>query len=258
MDTNALKGLAMGDGASIDMITHLAPKSAFAEGIKSLRTNLTFISPGSPPKLFLVTSPGPGEGKTTTSVNMAIAMAQSGLKTIIIDADLRRPRIHKALSIDNIKGRGIANVIAGDIELDDVVRETGVENLSVLTCGDIPPNPSELLHADRFIKLIDELSEKYDRVVFDSPPLGAVSDALIVSHCVDATLLVLKFGHTRRELLRRAVDQLVTVGAPFTGCVLNDIDASGSGYGYSYYYYYRYNYSDDASRDDKKRSKAAS
>ncbi len=232
---------------TIDTMTAIAPKSSFAEGIKTLRTNLMFMAPDNPPKLLLVTSPGPGEGKTLITINMAIAMAQSGLKTLIVDTDMRRPRVHKALGIEN--GTGISAAIVGKAKALDLVRETDVENLHVLSCGDIPPNPSELLHTDLFHQVVDELAAGYDRVIFDSPPLAAVSDALILSHSVDATLLILKFGQTRRELLKRSIDQLEAIGAPFMGCVLNDITAdASSAYGYSYYYY-RYRYDSDDGPD---------
>lgn len=232
---------------TIDTMTAIAPKSSFAEGIKTLRTNLMFMAPDQPPKLLLVTSPGPGEGKTLITINMAIAMAQSGLRTLIVDTDMRRPRVHKALGIE--AGIGISSAIVGKAKALDLVRETDVENLSVLSCGEIPPNPSELLHTDNFHTVVDELAEAYDRVIFDSPPLAAVSDALILSHSVDATLLILKFGQTRRELLKRSIDQLEAIGAPFMGCVLNDITAdASSAYGYNYYYY-RYRYDSDDGPD---------
>lgn len=222
-----------------DTITHTAPKSSFAEGIKTLRTNLMFMAPDNAPRLLLVTSPGPGEGKTLTSVNMAIAMAQSGQKTIVIDGDMRRPRLHKALGL-GAKERGLTSVIMGRAELSDVVLSTQIDNLYALSCGEVPPNPSELLHSERFQELIARLSEEYDRVIFDSPPLGAVSDALVLSQSVDGVLLILKFGKTQRELLRRSVEQLESIGAPFMGVVLNEISAQASGYAYSYYYRYSY------------------
>ncbi|MFW6053766.1 MAG: GumC family protein, partial [Persicimonas sp.] len=238
-----LKGIddSLGDSA-LDTLSYTAPKSSFAEGIKTLRTNLMFMAPDNPPKLLLVTSPGPSEGKTLSSVNMAIAMAQSGQKTLIIDSDMRRPRIHKALGVEN--DGGLSTIITGQAGLDDVLKQTEIENLDVLTCGAIPPNPSELLHAGRFRELVEELREKYDRVIFDSPPLAAVSDALVLSHQVDSVLLILKFGQTRRELLRRSIEQLDAIGAPFMGCVLNDIQAGESAYAYSYYYRYQYEDSD--------------
>ncbi|MEM1347470.1 MAG: CpsD/CapB family tyrosine-protein kinase, partial [Myxococcota bacterium] len=197
--------------------------------------------------------PTTAQGKLlrNSSASSTVAMAQSGLRTIVVDSDMRRPRIHKAFGGRN--GKGLSSILTDDMPLAEAALETDVENLEVLTCGPIPPNPSELLHTTRFQRLLEELDERYDRVIFDSPPLGAVSDGLVLSHSVDAVLLILKFGQTRRETLRRAIEQLVTVGAPFMGCVLNDIDASTGGYGYSYYYY-RYNYDDRADSSDDMKS----
>lgn len=247
VDAATIKGLA--DNASLDIITHVAPKSSFAEGIKTLRTNLMFMAADEPPKLLLVTSPGPGEGKTLISSNMAIAMAQSGLKTLIVDNDLRRPRVHKALGLKNAKG--VSEIAIGEATLEETLLPSGIENLWVLPAGDIPPNPTELMHTARFEKLIEELSQKFDRVIMDSPPIGAVADALILSRFVDAVLLVVKYGTTRRETFRRSIDQLDAIGAPLMGCVLNDIKKDAAGYGYSYYYY-RYNYEEKPTKPDSK------
>lgn len=240
INSSLFKNLSNVPGNASDIVTAIAPKSSFAEGIKALRTNIMFMTPNEPPRLLTVTSPGPGEGKTMISSNISIAMAQSGLKTVIIDADLRRPRVHKAFDLEN--NHGLSSILADGMDLDDAVQKTNVENLDILTSGPIPPNPSELLHTEDFKALCKALGKKYDRVIFDSPPMGAVSDPIILSHMVDGTLLVLMFGKTRRELLRRSIEQLVTVGAPFLGCVLNNIDVGRGGYyGYSYY---RYNYDD--------------
>src|SRR5690554_28437 len=249
IDGSALKSLETIGETAADTITFTAPKSSFAEGIRTLRTNLMFMAPDNPPRLLLVTSPGPGEGKTMTSVNMAIAMAQSGQKTLIIDADMRRPRLHKALGIEN-RDQGLSSIILGNEELDQIIQATRIENLSMLSCGQIPPNPSELLHSERFAKLVEEVGEKYDRVIFDSPPLGAVSDALVLSHSVDGVLLILSFGNTQKEMLRRSVDQLMSIGAPLMGFVLNEIRADASGYAYQYYY--RYSYENRGADDGEK------
>jgi polysaccharide biosynthesis transport protein len=239
--------------ASLDRIAYIAPRSSFAEGMKTLRTNLMFMAPDNPPRLLLVTSPGPGEGKTMCSSNMAIALAQSGLRTLIVDTDLRRPRVHKAMDCNNKVG--LVNAITGEMTLDEVIQPTEIENLFVLPSGANTPNPAELLHTARFRQIVRDLADKYDRVIFDSPPLGAVSDALVLGHMVDAVLLILKFGQTRRELLRRSIEQLETVGAPFMGCVLNNIDASSGSY--SYYYYYRYDGGEEGA-PPKKRGKKGS
>ncbi len=238
VDASTVKSLEVFGESALDTLTHTAPRSSFAEGIKSLRANLMFMAPDNPPKLLLMTSPGPSEGKTLTSVNMAIALAQSGLRTLIVDTDLRRPRVHKALGASNEVG--LSSMITGDTTLEQAVKDTGIENLSILACGPIPPNPSELLQSDKFQKIVEEMKGSYDRILFDSPPLAAVADALVLSHTVDAVMLILKFGQTRQELLRRSIEQLEAIGAPFIGCVLNNISADSAGYGYAYYYRYRY------------------
>jgi capsular exopolysaccharide synthesis family protein len=253
VDAATLKGLGE---TSLDLITHFAPKSSFAEGIKTLRTNIMFMSADKAPRLLLVTSPGPGEGKTLISANMAIAFAQSGLRTIIVDNDLRRPRVHKALGVKN--NRGVSEIAIGGGKLDELAMATEVENLWVLPAGQIPPNPTELMHTKRFEDLLTELTQKYDRVILDSPPIGAVADALILSRFVDAVLLVVKYGTTRRETFRRSIDQLDAIGAPLMGCVLNDIKKDAAGYGYTYHYY-RYNYEEvPEKRGKSKSSKLAS
>jgi len=235
LDADVLAGLeAYGDSAA-DTITHFAPKSSFAEGIKTLRTNLTFMSPDNPPSTILVTSAGPGEGKTISSVNMAIAIAQSGSETLLVDTDLRRPRIHNALDLD--KTAGVSGLIRGESTLQTAVQSTDIEDLFCLTSGEVPPNPSEMLHSDRFHDLVDQMRRQFDRVIFDSPPLAAVSDALIISNTVDGALLVVEFGKTRRETFLRSLERLHGVGAPLLGFVLNSVARNASGYGYPYYRY---------------------
>lgn len=254
LDLQAVAGLATEGAPTLDMMTHLAPKSSFAEGIKTLRTNLMFISPDNPPKMLLVTSPGPGEGKTLLSSNMAIAMAQSGFRTLIVDCDLRRPRVHKAMGLEN--SAGVSDVVSGAATLADAIQSTEVENLFALPAGHIPPNPSELLHTKAFAELLKGLRNQFDRILLDSPPVGAVADAMILSRSVDGVLVVLKYGQTRRELFRRSIDQLEAIGAPLMGCILNDVKRNAAGYGYSYYHY-RYNYEERPDSDSKKNKLAS-
>lgn len=246
VDNSLLKGVESLGESPVDTITHTAPQSSFAEGIKTLRANLMFMSPDNPPCTLLVTSPGPGEGKTISSTNMAIAMAQSGQRTLLVDADMRRPRVHKALGLDN--NTGLSTVILGEVSINDAVQLTEIDNLSVLSCGEIPPNPSELLHTERFSTMLDELRTRYDRIIFDSPPLGAVSDALVLSQSVDGVLLIMKHAKTHKDLLKRALDQLGGIGAPLMGCVLNDVKPDAAGYGYSYYYYGGQYYQDNSDK----------
>lgn len=251
VEQSTLKGVPVHGDSALDTLAATAPRSSFSEAIKTLRTNVMFMAPDEPPEVILMTSPGPGEGKTLSSLNMAIALAQSGEETIVVDSDMRRPRIHKALGIDDEPG--MSQILTEDLDLDDAIAESPVEEgPDVLTCGPVPPNPSELLHTERFRDLVDRLRNRYDRVVFDSPPMAAVADALILSHSVDAVLLILRFGQTRQDTLSRSVEQLEAIGAPLLGAVLNDIDES-SGYSYAYYYRYRYDEPEDVDFDDADR-----
>ncbi len=252
VDPQTLRGVGAQD-YEIDIITKLAPKSSFAEGVKTLRTNLMFMAGSNPPRVLLVTSPGPGEGKTLISSNMAIAMAQSGLKTLIIDLDLRRPRIHKALGVTN--DLGMADMIKDKTPIDAIIHKTDVLNLDVIPAGKIPPNPTELLHSPEFDRVLAELRERYDRVIIDSPPIGAVADALILSRSADGVLLVLKYAQTRRDMFKRVVEQLEGIGAPLMGCVLNDIKRNSPGYGYSYY---SYRYGNDEAKSKPNNDRLAS
>lgn len=247
LDADVLDGLELIGESTIDTITHTAPKSPFAEGMKRLRTNLAFMAPDEPPETLLVTSSGPREGKTIICVNMSIAMAQSGLNTVVVGTDMRRPRLHKALGLEN--NRGVSNYVTSDDEVSSFVQSTVIDNLHVVTAGDLPPNPSELLHSDKFEEFVEALRRDFDRVIFDSPPLAAVSDPLILSQLVDGVLLVVKCGQSRMGMLDHSVDQLREIGAPMLGFILNDVPADRTGYG-SYYGTYRYYGSSEKDSDD--------
>jgi succinoglycan biosynthesis transport protein ExoP len=227
---------------SKDLYVWKNPKSSVAECCRSIRTNLLFMSPDKPARTMLITSAGPQEGKTTVAVNLAISLAQSGLSVLLVDTDLRRPRLHKALGIA-ATGEGLSKAVVGEREVFSVVRDTGIPNLSVLPCGACPPNPAELLHSDRFRRIVDELAGRYDRVIFDSPPLGAVTDPAILSRLTDGTIFVAKAGRTTRDALARARAQLLGSDGRVNilGCIINDLDVNRGGrYGYYYYYYSHY------------------
>lgn len=227
--------------ASADLFQWQNPKSQIAEHCRAIRTNLLFMSPDKPLKALLITSSMPQEGKTTVALNVAISMAQSGEKTLIVDTDMRRPRVHKALGLTARKG--VSSVLVGEQTVDDVIVETPVENLLCMPCGATPPNPAELLHTKRFKELVGDLLERYDKVVFDSPPVGAVTDPVILSKAVDGTILVVKSGVTARQLLAKTGRVLTDVKANVLGVVLNDIDPERRTYGgYYHYYYYRRRY----------------
>jgi succinoglycan biosynthesis transport protein ExoP len=226
-----------------DLYVFQNPKSQVAECCRAIRTNLLFMSPDRPARTMLITSAGPQEGKTTVAVSMAITMAQSGLRVLIVDTDMRRPRIHRALGIP-ASAEGLSAAILGKAGVLSYVRASAVPNLWTLPCGATPPNPSELIHADRFHQIVKEVASEFDRVIFDSPPLGAVTDASILARMTDAVLMVAKAGRTSKYALLRARRQITGDSrVNLLGCVLNDISLSNQReYGYYPYYYSRYGY----------------
>jgi succinoglycan biosynthesis transport protein ExoP len=220
------------------------PKSSIAEACRAIRTNLLFMTPDRPLRTMLVTSSGPREGKSTTVINTGITMAQSGSRVLLVDTDMRRPRLHKAFGVPN--EIGVSSVIVGEATLGEIVKSTEVPNLFVAPCGPIPPNPAELFHAKAFQDLIDAALERFDRVIFDSPPVNAVADPLVLSTRVDGVLLVFRASETQRALAQRAVRALRAVQAKLLGGIVNDVDIDDSRYGSYYEAYRRYGY-DDAS-----------
>ncbi len=225
-----------------DLIVHTHPRSAVAECCRTIRTNLAFMSTDSPLRSVVVTSPGPAEGKSTVVVSLAITMAHSGRRVLLVDTDLRRPRIHKAFSTN--PRLGITSILAGDATIEQSVQSTIVDGLSLLPCGPVPPNPSELLHTAKFAALLEDLKQRYDLLVFDSPPVSVVIDAAIIGPQLDGVILVAESGRTSRDALAHSLRQLRDVGSKMLGCVLNDVDLSKqSAYGYYYYYSGGYYYS---------------
>ena len=243
----ALADIIRAGSKDLYVLTH--PKSAVAECCRAIRTNLLFMTPDSPAKTLLVTSAGPQEGKSTTAINLAITLAQSGLRVLLVDTDMRRPRLHKAFGIPaNVDG--VSRAILGETDVMKSIRETGVPNLSLLPCGACPPNPSELLHAQRFVHIKDTLLEHFDRVIFDSPPIGVVTDAAILARITDGVVLVARGGGTTKDALARARRQISGEGVHILGVILNDLDLSKpGGYGYFYHYSkYGYYYGDDGAK----------
>ncbi len=221
------------------LITHFDPKSPVSEAYRTLRTNLQFSKVERDVKCILITSSGPKEGKSTTATNLAIAMAQSGQRVVLVDADLRRPVIHSIFDLD--KDQGLTNFLMNTNTFEEVILDTFQENLSIITSGVLPPNPSELLGSAKMEELIQSLREAFDIIVFDSPPIIAVTDAAILSTKVDGTLLVVSAGQTNKEVIQRSQTLLQNVDTKILGTVLNNVSLEG-GYGSSYYYYYYYQY----------------
>lgn len=239
-----------------DMVVHEAPKSSAAECCRAIRTNLTFMGTGKSQSALAVTSANPREGKTTVALSIAITFAQSGKRVAVIDTDMRKPRIHRALGATN--ARGVTSVLVKAHSLEEAMQDTAVPGLSFLACGPVPPNPSELLHSKEFGALIEELRSKYDQLIFDSPPLAAVTDAAVLAPQVDGTVIVVSARQTSRDALASVLRQLRDVGARITGAVLNRVDLSERRYGYGSYYYYHNDsyYGTDASEDEQPAAEA--
>jgi succinoglycan biosynthesis transport protein ExoP len=216
-----------------ELLVHTHPKSVVAEAARAIRTNLMFMSPDNPYRCLLVTSAGPAEGKTTVAASIAIAIAQAGQRVCLVDCDLRKPRVHVLFKERNDKG--VTGALLDPNQLRSFVTETEIPNLSILKAGPTPPNPADLMHSDAFGRLLEELRGEFDRVVIDSPPIGLVTDGVILSTRVDATVLVVRALTTRRDSAKRAVRSLRDVGANCAGFVLNAV-ASQQGYYYSGYY----------------------
>ncbi len=220
-----------------DLFVMKNPKSSPAECARFIRTNLMFMSPDKPLKSFLVTSAAPQEGKTTTAISLAVTMAQSGSRTLIVDTDMRRPRLHRAFGVSN--DAGLSSTIVGETTLDDAIQATDAQDLDVLVCGPIPPNPAELLHTEAFKQIVKQLSSRYERVIFDSPPVGAVTDPVVLGTHLDGAVVVLKAQVTSKDAAQQALRTLKDANVHIFGAVLNDVDLNNKRYGSGYYAYYR-------------------
>jgi capsular exopolysaccharide synthesis family protein len=237
--------------AGIDLLPHSDSRSAIAEAYRAFRTSLLLASASSP-KVIVISSTFAREGKTTTSVNLATVLAQMGKPVLLIDADLRRPRLQKVF-----RGKmnlGLVNYLAANIPLDDVIQETQVPNLSLILSGPTPPNPSELLGSDRMKHLIHEIRAKFAFVIFDSPPVMAVTDSIVLAANADGVVLCVHGGQTPRDIVQRAAERLRQSNIPVLGAILNNLDLQQYGYSFkkSYYDYY-----DEETRSPKEASKKA-
>ena len=233
MATNTKAGKD-GNGAGLVALTN--PKSAAAEAYRALRTNIQFASPDKPVHTLLATSTSPDDGKSTTIANLAITFAQAGSPTVLVDADLRRPHLHRLFGLQNEAGltswvgeatRG-KEAMAAPLPL----HETRVPNLHVLTSGPVPPNPAEILASQRMAELLEKLRGVAEYVLLDAPPIIAVTDAAVLSPRVDGVLLVVNAGKTRRDLAIKARDMLRQVNANLLGVVLNNATVDKSAYKY--------------------------
>ena len=219
----------------VETVTLVRPQSQMAESYRALRTSLLLSNLGAPPKVIMVTSARPQEGKTTTSINTAIVLAQKGVRVLLMDADLRRPSIHKTFGMG--PRSGLSNVLTGSATLQQtIVASPILPNLFIMPAGTPPPNPAELLASSNMRDLLAELRGLYDHIVIDTPPTLSVTDAVVLSPRADATILVIRSGQTTKQALRRARDILMQVNAHVAGVLLNAVDLTSP----DYYYYYEY------------------
>jgi capsular exopolysaccharide synthesis family protein len=209
---------------------YLASKSVVAEAYRTIRTAVFFGAPKGEAKTILVTSPAPGDGKSTIVSNLAIAMAQAGQKTLVLDGDFRRPVQHKIFEID--QNKGLSSVLAGRLTVDEAVQPGPVKGLDILCRGPEVPNPSELLNSDVFAEILKNLSERYDRIIIDSPPVTPVADSQILGALCNVTVLVLRAEKSTRRISQQARDALLSVGARILGVVVNDVSPKRGYYGY--------------------------
>lgn len=225
---------------SNELVTMVDVRSHAAESYRTLRTNLLFSTEVRSLRQLLITSSGPAEGKSTTAANLAVAFAQQGKRVLLIDCDLRRPRLHKMFQHPQIPG--LTNALLGGISHAEIIQQTNVDNLSVMLAGPTPPNPVELLGSDQMGALLERLSESYDLLLLDTPPVLVASDATILSRHVDGTVFVVRAGKTQAAALRDGIERLAAVGTQVLGTVINDPDGQvakfASHYGYYYNQYY--------------------
>lgn len=230
------------------IITYRSPKDPISEAFRNMRTNITFANIDEDMRVLTVTSPGHSEGKTTIITNYAVALAQTGKQVLLMDGDLRRPRLHRMFGLHNNKG--LTNVLLRESQLNDVIQKTEIENLHLVSSGPIPPNPSEIMASRSMALTINTLKSAYDFVLIDAPPLGVVTDAAVLSKVTDGYIVIAALSVTNRDNLRMVMENLKNVGGNIIGVVANNTpQTKRSGY---YYYYYDYSYDQQSKRPESK------
>jgi capsular exopolysaccharide synthesis family protein len=239
------------EGVNEDLVLIHAPKSIASESFRGVRTGVLFSSVDVKPQVILVASAGPEEGKSCLVANLGITLAMAGSKVLILDCDMRKPRQHTLFNCS--RENGVSSVLVGTSALSEVVVHTRIENLDLIPCGPIPPNPSEIVGSNKLKQLIDALRKGYQHILIDSPPITAVTDAVLLSQACDSVLLIIRAGVTPKPLVRHGVEQLHAVNAHIMGAVLNGIGTGKDSYcDYPYYSYY---YGDDMEKPGKSRRK---
>ncbi|CAI3396699.1 CpsD/CapB family tyrosine-protein kinase [Enterococcus cecorum] len=217
----------------VNLITLLNPNSSISEQYRTVRTNLQFAVAGDQPlRSMAVVSSGPGEGKSTSSANLAVVFAQAGRRVLLVDADIRKATVHKTFGLSNEVG--LSNLLSGQQSASSVIQPSGVDNLSVMTAGPTPPNPAELLNSHRMNVVIEELYQMFDLIVFDLPPVMTVADGLIMASKTDGTVVVIREGVTRKDSIIEAKNRLIQAKARILGVIYNGVEQMNES---SYYYY---------------------
>lgn len=234
----------------IELIVETDSKSPISEAYRAVRTNLQFAGVGKTMKCISFTSSTPSEGKSTTISNIALAIAQDNKKVLLIDADMRKPVQHQIFGLFN---KGLSNCIAMDMPLEEAIQPSEHPNLDILASGPVPPNPSELLGSQRMEDLLQKVTQIYDYVLIDMPPVLAVTDAAVLSSKVDGVVFVVKSGKISPDEAKLAKTRLEQAGANILGAVLNAVPQRHSGYGYGYGYYYYYDEEGEKHKTAKKK-----
>ncbi|MEK3973966.1 CpsD/CapB family tyrosine-protein kinase [Psychrobacillus sp. FSL K6-2684] len=219
--------------AARKLITSSNPKAIVSEQFRTLRTNINFSMPDKEIKSMLFTSASPSEGKSTVAANSAVVFAQEGKRVLLIDGDMRKPTVHYTFHLTNTLG--LSNLLTRQALLEEVIKHDDVQNLDIITCGPIPPNPAELLGSKTMEKVLEDLKEKYDMIIFDAPPVLSVTDAQILSNLCDGTVIVLSAGKTEKDALLKAKEALISSKANILGAVLNNYVLQKDHYYYQYY-----------------------
>ena len=250
-----LGAIPMAEEADLDKLERIVytnPRSVVSEAFRVIRTSILYSSADHPPRSILVTSPQPIEGKTTSASNLALSMIESNLSVALIDADLRKPRLHKLYS-SNGNTMGLSTYLVGKGTVENVVTKTDVSGLDFVSSGPIPPNPAELLGSKRMKDLIDTLVEKYEHVIIDGAPVSAFADSRLLSRLVDGVLLITSIGITQKNVLKNSIEEIRKVRGKIIGTIVNRLDSSRDKYKYKYYYYYS-----DEKRIDSKEKRSIS
>ncbi len=221
---------------SDELIVEKDPKSPASEAYRTLRTNISYLSPDDPLTKIAISSSGPSEGKSLTVANLAVAMAQNERDVIVIDCDIRKPMQHRFYGLSNFEG--LSNLLTGELDFAEALRETGIENLKMISTGPVPPNPSELLASQRMEEVIKQAEQEADMVILDTPPVVAVTDTPILATKIDGVILVVASHETEEGMLLKAKDRLDKVNANVLGTVLNKYPVDKAERYDSYYYYY--------------------